>query len=231
MTRDEILQKLQDMAEEEYRKFSGALMPSSLPLIGVRTPAVRTLAKEIAKGDWRDFLASAKEESYEELLLQGFVIGYIKIPVEEQICLIRDFVPKIDGWAVCDCTCSTFTSARKHPQMFWDFILPYLDDENPWAVRFAIIMMMDYFVDDAHIDQVLELLGQVDSEHYYVQMGAGWALSVCFIKFRDKTLALLQGDTVMLPIRRKAIQKCVESFRVSDEDKVLLRELRASLKT
>lgn len=231
MKREEVLHRLQAQAAgEEFRRFSESLAPSSHPLIGVRTPALRALGKKIAKGDWREYLSSAEEDTYEELLLQGFVIGYARMPVEERLELISGFVPKIDGWAVCDCTCSTFTAARKYPQQFWDFILPYLDDDNPWAVRFGIIMLMDYFIDDPHIDRTLELLGNVRSDFYYVQMGAGWALSVCFAKYRDKTLDLLRSDTVMQPIRRKAIQKCIESFRVEAEDKLLLKTLRANLK-
>jgi 3-methyladenine DNA glycosylase AlkD len=230
MTREEVQRRLYAAGEEEYRRFSQALAPSAHPLIGVRTPAVRALGKEIAKGDWREYLSSAEDETYEELLLQGFIIGYASMPVEERLDWIRKFVPRIDGWAVCDCVCSTFVAARKYPALFWDFILPYLDDDNPWAVRFGIVMLMDYFIDDEHIDRTLELLGNVKSDFYYVQMGAGWALSVCFVKYRDKTLRLLQNGSVQPEIRRKAIQKCIESFRVDTADKALLRELRANLK-
>lgn len=231
MEYNEVLCTLNELAgDEKFLRFSAALMPSARPLIGVRVPALRTLAKQLAKDDWKGFLTVAKDDTFEETLLQGFVIGYAKMPLEERLSQIQRFVAKIDGWAVCDCACSTFTVGRKYPQEVWDFVLPYLNSENPWEVRFAVIMLMDYFVDEQHIDNVLELLGAVNNEHYYVQMGTGWALSVCYIKFRDKTLPLLQSDIVMPQIRKMAIQKCIESFRVSAEDKVLLKELRATLK-
>lgn len=230
MDRQSVLDKLHEVkSDERFRAFSEALAPSSHPVLGVRLPALRTIGKEIAGGDWRVFLDQAGSDSFEEVLLRGFVIGYAKMSTEERISRIGTFVEDIDGWAVCDSACATFTDARKHPDAYWTFILPYFDSANPWAVRFAIIMAMDYFIDDRHIDQVLALLANVRSDFYYVQMGAGWALSVCFVKFRDKTMALLESGQVMPQIRHKAIQKCIESLRVDAEDKRRLKLLRATI--
>ena len=99
--------KLFELSDDKFKTFHSRLCPNTDNIIGVRLPLLRQLAKEIAKGDWRNFLSNSKEEYYEEILINGLVIAYAKCDVEERLNYIESFVPKIDDWAICDSFCNT----------------------------------------------------------------------------------------------------------------------------
>ena len=117
-----IRNRLFELAEEDYRKFSSSLIPGEDKLLGVRLPHLRELAKEIVRGDWREYLNNAQDEYYEEIMLQGLVIGYAKAPPEEILKYIACFIPKISNWGVCDSFCTGLKLAKKAP-LKWSGIL------------------------------------------------------------------------------------------------------------
>lgn len=218
-----IYNKILELADADYKKFHSSLVPGSDNIAGVRIPKLRILAKEIAKSDyWREFLSCESRGLYEEEMLKGIVIGIVKCTIEERLALVKEFVPHIDNWAVCD----VFTGGLKAFKKNRELILPYVDEclisQEEFTVRFAVCMLMDYFVDEEYIDSTLEKIANIKHSGYYVMMAAAWALSVCFIKEREKTLALFAAFRLDKTTQNKAIQKCRESYRVSAEDKELL---------
>jgi 3-methyladenine DNA glycosylase AlkD len=221
-----IRERLLDLAEEDYRKFSSSLIPGEDKLLGVRLPHLRGLAKEIAKGEWREYLANAQNEYYEEIMLQGMVIGYVKASPEEILKYTECFIPKISNWGVCDSFCTGLKLTKKHPEMVWNFILPYLKSGKEFEVRFAVIMMLDHFIDDDHIDLVIAGLDQVHHEGYYVKMGVAWAVSVCFVKYPEKTMAYLKNCSLDDFTFNKSLQKILESYRVDQESKAAIRNMK-----
>lgn len=221
-----IRNRLFELAEEEYRKFSSSLIPGEDKLLGVRLPHLRELAKEIAKGDWREYLSNAQDEYYEEIMLQGLVIGYAKAPPEEILKYIVCFIPKISNWGVCDSFCTGLKLAKKHPEMVWDFIQPYLKSDKEFEIRFAVIMMLAHFIDEDHIDQVIAGLDQIRHEGYYVKMGAAWALSVCYVKYPEKTMQYLKNSNLDDFTYNKSLQKILESYRVDQESKTVIRNMK-----
>ncbi len=164
---------LESLAEPDFQAFMAKLTPNvpKEKMLGVRIPKLRKLAKEIAKGDWMAYLNSAKEDTFEEVMLQGLVIGYVKAELSEIFTLVEAFLPKIDNWAVCDSFCSSLKIAKKYPQKIWEFIVPYLKDTRPYYIRFGVVMLLDYYTDQEHVKEGLELLDQIRHEDYYVKMG------------------------------------------------------------
>ncbi|HVI39136.1 MAG TPA: DNA alkylation repair protein [Anaerovoracaceae bacterium] len=221
-----IRERIFDRAEEEYKKFQSKLIPGEDRLLGVRLPYLKELAKEIAKEDWREYLNNAQDEYYEEIMLQGLVIGYAKAEPQEILHYTAQFIPKITNWGVCDSFCTGLKLAKKHPQLVWDFIQPYLKSGKEFEIRFAVIMMLAHFIADEFIDQVITNLDKVHHDGYYVKMGVAWAISVCFVKYPDKTMAYLKNSNLDNFTFNKSLQKILESYRVDQEAKVIIRSMK-----
>ena len=184
----DIKAELVRLAEPEYAVFSRRLLPGTENVLGVRLPLLRRLARRIAKGDWAAYLDTAGDGSFEEVMLQGMVIGAICAPPQEVLARTAAFVPKIDNWSVCDSFCSGLKLARTHPEPVWEFLQPYFEDPRPFAVRFAVVMLLFYYIDAQHLPRVLALLEEVHSDEYYVKMAVAWAASMCYAAFPDETL-------------------------------------------
>ena len=221
-----IRQRIFDRAEEDYKKFQSGLIPGEDRMLGVRLPHLRELAKEIAKEDWRGYLKTAQSDYYEEILLQGLVIGYGKAEPEEILRYATEFIPKITNWAICDSFCTGLKTAKKNPKLVWDFIQPYLHSTKEFELRFGVIMMLAHFINDEYIDEVLSLLDSIRHDGYYVKMGVAWAVSVCFVKYPDKTMAYLKASKLDNFTYNKSLQKIIESYRVDPDTKTLIRTMK-----
>lgn len=229
-------EQLLEMADPAYRRFIMPLMPGVEEVIGIRLPLLRRIARQIVRGDWTAWLAEMERTAaggsdpktgagtlfFEERMLHGMVIGYAPCPIAEKLAYVARFVPLIDNWAVCDCFCWRLKAGER--EAMWEFIQPYFRSERPYEIRFAAVMALGNFVDEEHFDELLRLLGGIDSDHYYVRMGIAWAVSICFVKFPDRTRAWLD-DACPLDDRTydKALQKIVESLRVDAATKTEMR--------
>ena len=223
-----ILAELESQADPKYRAFNESLIPGAAHTsLGVRMPVLRSMAKEIGRSDWRSFLRETEgQRLYEVRMLRGMVIAGAGCPWSETLEMLRDFVPEIDNWAICDSLCASLKGTKHHLTETWAFLQSYLRSDSEYAVRFALVMLLDHFVVEDYIDRVLCCYAEACHPGYYVKMAAAWGLSVCFVKFRDKTLALFQRKELSPWIQNKAIQKCRESYRISPEDKALLKTLK-----
>jgi 3-methyladenine DNA glycosylase AlkD len=221
---DGILGRFASLSDEKYRKFNEALMPGTSTAYGVRVPQVRAIAKEIVRQDPYGFLAVARDSSFEEIQLKGCVIRDMKIPLEEKLPLLVDFVPLIDNWGICDTL--TIKAKPDEQPLLWDFLQAYFASDKEFYIRFAVVTGMANFINPQYIDAYLDKLSSISHDGYYVKMGVAWAVCECFVKFRDKTLPILESKALDKQTQNKAIQKCRESFRVSDEDKEYLKTLK-----
>ena len=215
-----------ELADEEYRKFASSLIPNVDNMLGVRLPELRRLAKSIARGDWRAFLAQSDNRYFEETMLQAMVIGYARADLEELLEAVAAFVPRIDNWSVCDSFCSGLKFAKDHKRRVWDFLQPYLASDREYEIRFGLVMLLDYFVDDEYLDRVLEWCGRIRHDGYYVKMAAAWAVSVCFVHDPERTLAWLERSELDEFTRNMALRKIIESRRVDAETKNRVRGMR-----
>lgn len=225
---DELVTQLEAMAEEGYRAFNTRIVPdTAAPMLGVRAPALKALAKQIAKGDWNGYLSAAQSPRYyEEILLYGLVLGFLKEPTEVVMEQVRAFVPRIDNWAVCDSTCMGLKTVAKHREEWGPFLGELLCSENPWAVRMGLVLLLSQCLAADTVTRILKASGRIKSEHYYVRMANAWLISVCYIKFPHETGPFLQDCPLDDWTFNKALQKITESYRVSLETKAAIKRLK-----
>ena len=223
-----IRKELLELKDEEYGKFQKKLCPdTNLEIIGIRIPKLRNLAKELAEEDYKYYLNSIENKYFEEILLEGFIIGYCKVDIYKKLELIKEFVPKIDSWSITDTFCPTLKIKEKDLEKVWDFIMPYLKSNKEFEVRFAIIMMLDYYITDQYVDEVIECLDKVDNEGYYAKMAVAWTLAEIGIKYYDKLIKYLKGNNKLDTFTyNKTLQKLRESYRISSEQKEELKKMK-----
>lgn len=230
----EIKRKLEELAEEKYRDFNSGLIPDCGVMYGVRLPALRDMAKKLAKGDWRSYLAAASDDSYEETMLQGLTIAYVKGEIDTILPHIRNFVPKIKNWAVCDSFCNTLKITKKHPEEMWALLEEYKVSEREFELRFVLVMYLNYYLRDekekakpgSHITEVLRFIEEVNHPGYYVKMASAWALAEAYLYAPRQVEELLIAGKLDVFTRNKAIQKMRESYRLTEEDKEKLQKLK-----
>ena len=164
------------------------------PRGGVRLPVLRALAKEIAKGDWRTYLEEAVDDTFEEVMLQGYVTGVARMPFEEQMDRMTAYVRKINDWALCDSPCSGFKFVRKHREEVWAFLQPYLYSGEVFSQRFAVVMLFGTFRHGRfYRPRAGGLRGSASKRILRASMAVAWGVSVCFAKYPEKTRPLLAG--------------------------------------
>ena len=226
MNNEEIRKELFKLQDKKYKEFHSSLCPNTDNIIGVRVPKLRNLAQKIAKEDIDIYLKNAKNDYYEEIMLQGMVIGYAKINFEQTSNYLISFIPKIDNWAVCDTTVAGLKITKKNKEEMWAFLKPYLKSKEEFELRFAIVMLLDFYLTEEYIEQVLKILNKVKHEGYYAKMAVAWAISIAFIKFPGQTMRLLQNNELDDFTYNKALQKIVESYRVDEETKQVIRKMK-----
>lgn len=219
---------LREMADEKYREFHRRLIPGvETVFYGVRVPALRKLARQLAKEDWRGFVELTKDSSvYEFNMLCGMVCALAKCDFEEKLEYVEKFIPSINNWAVCDIVCGDLKDVKNNRERMYQFILPYLESQQEYEVRFAVVILMQYFVTDEYINDVLKIYDGIRHNGYYVKMAVAWGISICYVKYRDITLEYLASCNLDDFTYNKSVQKMIESLRVSREDKEMLRSMK-----
>lgn len=203
------------LAENRYRQFSSALVPNCGNMLGVRIPVLREIARECAASGRREFsVINYAPQSFEERMVEGISIGYMKLPETEMYKLVADFIPKIDNWSVCDSFCATLKFMCKNRMKAWNFIAPYFVSTMEFEARFARVVFLDFLISEEFIDGGLVRVADLRTRAQYAIMGAAWALSVCAVKFPAKTLEFLPKVEPVL--RALTVRKICDSFRVSD---------------
>lgn len=230
---EEIRNLLYQNIDEKYKDFNKSLVPGeTAPMLGVRLPVLRETAKKIAKENGRDYLQALRIEEtksqvyHEELMLHGIIIGYLTCDIEERTALLDAFVPMIDNWSVCDSSCMTYKFMKQDMQYWFGYLSKYAKKQNEYEIRFAVVSMLDHFVTEEYIEQVLEVMRTIRHDGYYVKMAVAWAVSVCYVKFPEQTWKLFTEDALDDFTHNKSIQKIRESYRVSSEDKEMLNKLK-----
>ena len=221
----EIKQYFEEQKEEAYQKFTFSLASSgSLPLLGVRLPILRKLAKRVAADDGEAFLRDCDFSSVEMTCLYSYVLGEMKLPVEKLLFYFSRAVPHIDCWNTCDTLCQSFRQARIYREEVWNFLMGYALSDEQFPLRVVAVTLMSHFLTEEYVDRVLDFLARTQNDGYYYKMGAAWALATVMAKFPEKAKAFLLGASSWDDwTYNKAIQKMLESYRVSELDKEWLR--------
>lgn len=223
-----IEEKMKGLADKKYREFQIKLCPGVDNILGVRVPILRKYAKDLLKEySLEEVLYSLDDKYYESIMLQGMVIGLAKNRnIEEILEYVKNFIPKIDNWAVCDTFCAGLKITEKNKERVWNFLKEHLKSNKEFELRFALVMILDFYIDEKYIDEVLEIIDSIKSDEYYVQMAAAWVLSVCVVKFYEKTLEYLKNSSIDKFTFNKAIQKSIESYRITEGQKEILKKMK-----
>jgi len=226
--KNKIRKKLFELSDEKYKQFHSGLCPGVDNIIGVRVPILRNYAKELLKeNSLNQLINEIDNKYYEEIMLKGMLIGLSKKENLTTILnYIKNFIPQIDNWAVCDVFCAGLKITNKYKKEMWEFIQSYLKSEKEFEIRFGIVMILDYYINEEYLEKDFKIFDSIKSEDYYVQMAIAWAVSICLIKFYDETIEYLVKCKLDKFTFNKAIQKAIESYRISDEQKESLKNMK-----
>lgn len=235
-----IREQLRELSDPEYREFHMRLLPGITGIMGVRTPVLRGMAKKLVKDGWQEYICQVSQawedlgqgESgvyYDEMILWGLCICGGCRDWNTALPYIKAFVPAINNWAVCDNFCSSLKLAGTCKQESWEMIQPYFQSDREYELRFGVVMLLSYFVDEAHVKPALELMDAIHHQGYYVKMAVAWAISIYFIKLPGAVMPYLEHNHLDPWTYQKALQKITESFRVDPDMKARIRAMKRSL--
>ena len=219
----EFLWKNQDI---KYQKFHAKLCKNEIHNIGVRTPILKKLAKEISKGDYNAFFSIIEPQYYEEIVIYGLVIGFSNMEFSEKLKKIDEFMIYNTNWAINDIVCANLKDFKENKEEGFLYILECLKDHNPWKIRFGLVLLLDFYINENYIDNILLIVKKIKTKEYYVQMAIAWLLSICYIKFPEKTEKLLEKKCLDIFIQNKTISKIKDSYRVRKQQKYNLEKYR-----
>ena len=228
---DDILNRLTDFAQgnETYAAFNQRIVNTNMPVIGVRVPDLRRLARELAPNmSAADIskLLTAQNKSFDYVLLCGLLITHARLDDQTAIDLTKQYLPHVDSWAHID----IFVEKKRRfaGEVWRDFALECLQNEAEFTVRYGIVSLMTNFLDEAHIDQVFAALRNVKHDGYYVKMALAWLYATAAVHFFEMTLAELENGHIDAWTRNKAYQKMRESRRFTPEEQnVILKNKQA----
>lgn len=223
---DEIRSALFENADEKYKAFHAPLIPNVPPeqIIGVRTPVAKKLAREYARrDDITDFLSALPHGYYDENNLHSFVICLTK-DFDKCLSQIESFLPYIDNWATCDM--ASPKAFEKRPDNILPHIRRWIASDKTYTVRFAVNMLMKHFLDERFSAEYTDMVAATRSEEYYIKMVVAWYFATALAKQYDTAVRYIEGRALDKWTHNKAIQKAIESRRISDEKKVYLRRLK-----
>ena len=222
----EFVKYLISIQDKKYKEFHSSLvLNSKYEMIGIRVPIMRDIAKEIAKGDIESFLKNAQDKYYEEVMIQGLVISHIK---DEKIFnkYFKEYINKIDNWALCDSFCSSIKIVRKHEEKYFTEAIKMAINSDEFVSRVGLVVILDHFIEQNNLDAIFDTLNKIQSDKFYINMAEAWLLCEMYIKFPNETQDFLKKNSLNKFTQNKAISKIHDSYRVSREEKDLLKNYR-----
>lgn len=214
--------------DDDCREFMIKLLPTidKERILGLRGPKAKEIAKRYANTDTGEaFMRKAPHKYYDENLVHGYMLGFLRCDDVEK--WILRFMICIDNWAVCDTMVSNLKWFFKDRKRGYELVSKLMHQTfTQYPLRAGIVSLLCYYVDDEYIDRVLEYAKSIKSQFYYVNMAVAWLVSVCLAKQYEKTIKLIEANQLDEWIHNKAIQKAIESYRITEEQKNYLRSLK-----
>lgn len=226
MITGDILSELKKLQDKGYRKMQITTIPSvkAKSIIGVRTPALRALAKELSKrDDISIFLEDLPHKFFEENQLHAFILSGMK-DAEECIKLVDEFLPYVDNWATCDQMSPKIF--KKHKDLLLEYVNEWIKSDKTYVKRFAVGMLMEHFLDEDFKTSYLTKVSRIRSDEYYINMMTAWYFATALAKQYDAALPYIEKQKLDKWTHNKTIQKAVESYRITPEQKEYLKTLR-----
>lgn len=222
----DVEKELKKLADEKYREFNSSLIPNirKETFLGVRVPDIRNFEKTFSKtNEARDFLNSLPHKYFDENMLHAVMLSKIK-DIDEAIKRMQDFLPFVDNWAVCDTLNPKVF--KKNKEILLEKIKLWINSDKEFTVRFAIKMLMTYFLDGDFKTEYALLVSNVKRDEYYIKMMVSLYFATALAKQWDSILPFIENRVLDEWSHQKSIQKAVESYRITDEQKKYLKKLR-----
>ena len=213
--------------DSKYKEFHSSLvLNSKYEMIGIRVPIMKDIAKKIAKtSNIEEFLEFAQDKFYEEIMIQGLVISYIK---DEKVFYkyFKKHINKIDNWALCDTFCSAIKIVEKYEDKYFKEAVDMSLSDKEFISRVGLIIILSYFVSENNLDIIFEVLNKIKSDLFYINMAEAWLVCELYIKHPKETMNFIKKNQLNKFTQNKAISKIHDSYRVSKEEKEVLKSYR-----
>ena len=222
----DIQKHLLSQADQKYRDFTLSLIPNvdERTFIGVRLPVLKKYAKTLSEEDKMEFIQSLPHQYHEENLLHAFILSNIK-DYDKFIKYVDIFLPYVSNWSTCDTICNKYLV--KYKDQLIKEIYKWLKSDQIYRVRYAVKCLMNYYLDENFKEEHIKKVEQVKLDDYYVRMMIAWYIATGLAKNYDRFVKVIEEKRFDAFTHNKAIQKAVESYRVSDEHKDYLKTLKA----
>jgi 3-methyladenine DNA glycosylase AlkD len=226
MKEQEVIELLNELKPEVKSGFN-PIIPNSKKIRGIAVPKLRKVAQEIARNGYEEFLESNPNSDFEMEMIHSLVIGYAKDDIEKAVGHLKQWAEELHDWAVCDAMCQNFKTARKNREYVWQEVIePFGKSKKEFKQRVASVLILSHYLTDESIDKDLKLLDEIKCNGYYAETSVAWAIATAFAKQRDKTMEYMRHCKLEKTTYNKAIQKMIESLRVKEEDKEILRKMK-----
>lgn len=219
----EFIKYLFSIKEDKYKQFQQNIIPNK-NIIGIRTNKLKKMAKDITKGNYKDFLAIIENNYYEENILYGLILTNIK-DINILINYLNKYILIIDNWASCDLTISNLKIVKQYKDLFYNYILNNIYNNYSYTRRFCYVLLLNYYIEEKYLDTIFNLC-DIENNDYYVNMSIAWLISICYIKYKKQTKTYLNNNKLNKFSYNKAIQKIIESRQISKEEKDILRKMK-----
>lgn len=226
---ENITDKLFSLQDKKYQEMQYKIIPNidNSTIIGVRTPELRKLAKEIVKEDYKSFLEELPHKYFEENQLHAFIISEIK-DYDECINYINKFLPYIDNWETCDTLIPKVF--KKNTDKLIIEVKKWIKSKEPYTIRYSVGTLMRFYLNDEFKEEYLNIVSKIKSNEYYVNMMIAWYYATALAKQYDSTIKYIESNKLDTWVHNKTIQKAIESYRITDKQKEYLRSLKRSSK-
>ena len=221
---NEFIEYLFSIRDIKYGDFHSKLVVGN-NVIGIRTPILKDIVKDICKGNYIEFLELLRENYYEEVTLYGLIVCNIK-DFDNSIKYFGIYKNRINNWASCDLFCSSYKIINKYKDYYWKYINDNISSDNLWIRRMCFVFIISYYIEDKYLDDIFKLCDKYNTNEYYVQMAVAWLISICFIKYKHRTMEYIKNNKLDDFTHNKAIQKIRDSYRVDSRDKDILNKLK-----
>ena len=220
----DLLKYLENNKDDKYKEFHKKIVNYD-NVIGVKSDELKKIAKEISKNDYKSFFKVNNSNLHELIMIEVFIIGYLKTEFEDVINYSNNYLKKVKTWAHIDSYVSNLKIIKKYPKDGFTYAKKLIHSKNNYTKRCGIIMLLNYYLHDKYIDKVLEIVSKIKTNDYYVKMAISWLMSVAYIKKKKKTLVYIVNIKDDFAYN-KTLSKIIESNRISKEEKEFIKSLK-----
>lgn len=222
---NDFLNELNNKKDVKYQEFTEHIVNSHVPLMGVRLPVLRDIAKMVSKTNIDEFVKYYQGKTYEEKMIFGLAIAYSN-NIMTYDKYLEDYSNEIVDWSLCDSVANSLKLIKKHNDHFYPFVIKMLNSDKEFQIRFGIILMLSHYLNDNYIDRVIDNIVKIKSDKYYVNMAIAWLLCELYIKYPNQIDRYFNSNYFDKFVLNKAISKISDSYRISKEIKEELKKRR-----